>query len=122
MNVRELKHQSLLQEWSVRIGECRSSGQSVQAWCQEQGIKPKTYYYWEKQFICEATKAQSMPAGAEGTNALVRIEPTHLRQDVADSPFSERIIVRHGTTTIELPTSTSADSIAALVAALNRHA
>lgn len=122
MNVRELKHQSLLQEWSVRIGECRSSGQSVQAWCQEQGIKPKTYYYWEKQFICEATKAQSMPAGAEGTKALVRIEPTQLRQDVADSPFSERIIVRHGTTTIELPTSTSADSIAALVAALNRHA
>lgn len=122
MNVRGLKHQALLQEWSARIGECRSSGQSVQAWCQEQGIKPKTYYYWEKQFICEATKTQSLPTGAEGTQALIRIEPAQLCPDEAGSPPSESIIVRHGATTIELPASTSADSIAALVAALNRHA
>lgn len=122
MNVRGLKHQALLQEWSARIGECRSSGQSVQAWCQEQGIKPKTYYYWEKQFICEAAKTQSLPTGAEGTQALIRIEPAQLCLDIAGSTPSENIIVRHGATTIELPTSTSTDNIAALVAALNRHA
>lgn len=122
MNVRGLKHQALLQEWSARIGECRSSGQSVQAWCKEQGIKPKTYYYWEKQYICEATKTRGLPVGREESKVLVRIEPAQLSLDEAGTTSTGSIIVRHGATTIELPTSTSADSIAALVAALNRHA
>lgn len=122
MNVRGLKHQALLQDWSARIGECRSSGQSVQAWCQGKGIKPKTYYYWEKQFIYEATKAQKMPTGAEGNQALIRIEPTQICSEELGSTSSGSILVRHGATTIELPASAAADSIAALVAALNRHA
>ena len=34
--------------WAARIAECRSSGKSVRAWCRENGISEKTYYYWQR--------------------------------------------------------------------------
>ncbi len=33
------------EEWTARIQRCRESGMSVQSWCRENGISPKTYYY-----------------------------------------------------------------------------
>jgi len=45
MNTREELHQAKLMEWKERVGICRSSGLLVRRWCEEQGIKVKTYYY-----------------------------------------------------------------------------
>ena len=60
--VQELKLAARMQEWSVRIAECRSSGMSVRAWCAEQGISVQTYYRWEKRFVEKATQQLSFPA------------------------------------------------------------
>ena len=62
MGVQAMKHAALLQEWSTKIAECRSSGMTVKAWCAKQGIPIKTYYYWEKRFVTEATQQLSLPA------------------------------------------------------------
>lgn len=56
MWVREMKHAAMLQEWSGRIAECRSSGMAVKNWCKAQGIAIKTYYYWEWKFVTEASR------------------------------------------------------------------
>lgn len=56
MNARGLKHMARLEEWKGKVAECRSSGKSVRAWCQEQGISCKTYYYWEKGVLSEAER------------------------------------------------------------------
>ena len=37
-----------VQLWEERIAECRSSGKSVRAWCMENEISEKTYYYWQR--------------------------------------------------------------------------
>ena len=37
-----------VQLWAERIAECRSSGKSVRAWCRENEISEKTYYYWQR--------------------------------------------------------------------------
>ncbi len=37
-----------VQLWVERIAECRSSGKSVRAWCRENDISEKTYYYWQR--------------------------------------------------------------------------
>ena len=37
-----------IQLWAERIAECRSSGMSVRAWCRENEISEKTYYYWQR--------------------------------------------------------------------------
>ena len=47
MEVQAIKHEALLQEWTARFAECRSSGMTVRAWCEAQGLSIKTYYYWD---------------------------------------------------------------------------
>ena len=37
MGVQAMKHAALLQAWSRRIAECRSSGKTVKAWCEAEG-------------------------------------------------------------------------------------
>ena len=32
--------------WAERIAACKNSGKIVSVWCEENGINPKTYYYW----------------------------------------------------------------------------
>ncbi len=43
--VQAIKHEALLREWAGRIAECRSSGMTVKAWCEAQGVSIKRYYY-----------------------------------------------------------------------------
>ena len=60
-----------LAEWSVRISECRNSGQSVKVWCRENGIREQTYYRWQKRLF-EMTKAEQEVQFAE-----VRAQSVH---------------------------------------------
>ena len=53
-----------LLEWSQRVADCRSSGQSVTRWCAEHDIKPKTYFNWQKKvFAAMIGKRQSSRRG-----------------------------------------------------------
>jgi hypothetical protein len=62
MTAREAKTQYQLKEWADRITNRSRSGQSVRAWCAENSISPRVYYYWLKrvreyaaQFLTEVT-------------------------------------------------------------------
>lgn len=49
---------------------CRDSGMTVRAWCQENGLSEKTYYYWQRrlfQTLSEQQQAIQQPAFAEIT-------------------------------------------------------
>ena len=54
MTSAELKHRAKLQEWLVRIQDCRGSGLSVRAWCRQEGINATTYYRWEREVLAAA--------------------------------------------------------------------
>lgn len=43
-----------LMEWSERVAACRSSGMQVKAWCAQEGIPEKTYYYWQRKVFLAA--------------------------------------------------------------------
>ena len=120
MGVQAMKHAALLQGWSARITECRTSGKSVKAWCSEQGIPIKTYYYWEKKFVTEATQQLSLPAPTQA-GLLMRVNPDALPiGDAAD--IGSGVTIRHGESIISLPVGSSAEAVADLVKALNRYA
>ena len=119
MGVQAMKHAALLQEWSARIAECRTSGKSVKAWCNEQGIPIKTYYYWEKKFVTEAIQQVSLPASRQA-GLLMQVNPeTMPGSDVAD--IGSGVTIRHGESIITLHAGSSAEAVADLVKALNRH-
>ena len=120
MGVRAMKHAALLREWSARIAECRSSGMSVKGWCESQGITIKKYYYWEKRFIAEATQQCNLPATKQA-GFLKRVDPDTLSGDDI-SAIGPGITIRHGESVITLPAGSSAEDVANLVKALNRHA
>ena len=120
MGVQAMKHAALLQEWSSKIAECRSSGMSVKAWCNEKGIPIKTYYYWEKRFVTEATQQLSLPASTQA-GMLMRVNPDAMPSGDVDA-IGSGITIRHGESVITLPAGSSTESVADLVKALNRHA
>ncbi len=65
--VRVVKHMARLSEWKERIIDCRNSGQPVQAWCEQNGINPKTYYRWERLLMAEAVRiAAERPNSGSG--------------------------------------------------------
>ena len=43
MTIQRAGRQQNLLAWSQRVADCRSSGLSVNRWCAEHDIKPKTY-------------------------------------------------------------------------------
>jgi arsenate reductase-like glutaredoxin family protein len=55
-----VSHDFNLNLWITRIKECRKSGMKVTAWCQENNIGIKTYYYWMRKIKREAF--ESLPA------------------------------------------------------------
>lgn len=62
-SLQALNCQEKITVWSERIAACRSSGISVRAWCEENGISTASYYKWQKKLFCLA--AQSSPQFAE---------------------------------------------------------
>ena len=118
--VTELKREVMLREWSARIAECRGSGKAVKEWCAEQGISVQNYYRREKHFVEKAVQQLSFPAATQ-TGMLMRVNPDILPSgDEAD--IGSGIIIRHGESVITLPAGSSAEAVAELVKALNRHA
>ena len=118
--VQGLKHAAKVQEWSVRIAECRSSGIGVKAWCREHGIALKTYYNWERQIVKEATQQYALAAPAPA-GMLVQVNPDAMASDDVNA-IETTVTIRHGESVITLPAGSSAGVIADLVKALNRHA
>ena len=68
--------------WAERIAECRGSGKSVRAWCRENEISEKTYYYWQRrlyhQMVSTAERVEfaEIPHGVQtdqGTGAAAKV-------------------------------------------------
>jgi len=117
--VQELKHAARVQEWSVRIAECRGSGIGVKAWCREHGIALKTYYNWERQIVKEATQQYALAAPAPA-GMIVRVDPDAMASDDVNG-IETTVTIRHGESVITVPAGSSTEAIAELVKALNRH-
>ena len=95
-----VKQEVRLQEWSAQIEAQQASGLTVQQWCMENGVNPKTYYYHLKkvreQFL------DSSPA----------IVPLNVPQQSAD------IRIEKNGLQISLPANISPDTLLALVQTL----
>ena len=44
-----ISRQERLEKWASRIMACRSSGMTIRAWCRENQVPEKSYYYWQRQ-------------------------------------------------------------------------
>lgn len=93
-----VKEEVRLREWSAQIAVQQASGMTVQRWCAENGINPKTYYYHLRKLHekCVASAPTIVPLGSpRRTSSDIHIEKNGLQ--------------------ISLPTDISADTLIALV-------
>ncbi len=118
MNTREVTRQYRLSQWTEIIRECRSSGQTVSAWCAEHNINPKSYYYWLKRVRTAACEA--LPSLSAGNNPIVPVNmpvPTAGTGPAAQESSSD-IVLRFGTATLEISNNASATLIVNTLKAL----
>lgn len=72
MDTREVTRNYRLNSWIQNIQECRSSGQTIAAWCAAHDINPKTYYYWLRRVRTAACEA--LPALSVNKNPFVQVK------------------------------------------------
>lgn len=107
MNTREVTKQYRLNKWTEIIRECRSSGQTVSAWCADHDINPKSYYYWLRRIRTAACEA--LPSLCSQNNPIVpvNIPICTTGADSADQEVMSDIIIRFGGVTLEIRNNAS---------------
>lgn len=98
----KLTHQMRLAQWVPIIRECRGSSMTVKAWCAQNGIGEKQFYYWQRRVRKEAfAELQELPV--DSSKKLVELPMPRVPAfgNTAD------IIVRHGSYTLEICNSAS---------------
>ena len=98
-----------LQEWERQIEEQKSSGLSVQEWCQQHSIKPKTYYYHLRKVREEFLRS------GKAENSQEKKEPERAVVPILSAPSGRNIIIEKNGLHITLPESISADILIAVV-------
>ena len=115
MTIPEAKRITRMNEWRRLITERQQSGQSVRAWCLQNGIRENSYYYWlriiREEALCEAENR---------SGALVRLEPEKLAvETVSSQPPSVGIVIRAHGVEAEFPLGTDIGILASFVKALS---
>ena len=115
MTIQEAKRTARIIEWRQLIYERQQSGQSVRAWCQQNGIRESSYYSWLRIIREEALRETENRSGA-----LVRVEPEKLAVETGSpQPSSGGIVIRaHGVET-EFPSGTDIGILSAFVKAIS---
>ena len=110
LTIRRAKAQQNLLEWSRRVADCRSSGLAVTRWCADHGIKPKTYYSWQKKVFAAMIEQQKQQVESESRFAELPAPA------VSNSLVAS---VRIGTASLDINSVANPDVVSALCEALN---
>jgi transposase-like protein len=118
----KLAQQYRLQQWIETIRDCKNSGQTVAAWCAENQVSTKSYYYWLRKIresMCEATSIPSVSNTNETT--LIPV-PSSIRTPSLPSKANDEqaaIILRTDAVTIEIHSHASAPLIEQMLRSLH---
>jgi hypothetical protein len=98
--------------------ECRSSGKSIAAWCEENGINIKTYYFWQKRVWDKETQTL-IPAGQ---NQLPKPQAVQFAQVNlgTDSSSDADIVIRKDDWTVEIRNTANPALLSAVLQAVTR--
>ncbi len=109
MDTREVAKRYRMSQWTETIHECRSSGQTVKAWCADHGVSLKSYYYWLRrirQAACEA-----LPSLGENSSIVPVNIPIHTAGTRPVKDPSSQIVIHYGAVVLELRNHASATLI-----------
>lgn len=103
-DVLKVRSEYRLQEWTEIIRQCQNSGLSNKAFCQQNGISEKSYYYWLRKL--RNTLAES------NVPQLVQLE------SAPDVVPDSMIHIQFRGASMDLPGTTDVEAIAAVLRSL----
>ena len=120
ITIRGTKAQRNLMEWSQRVADCRSSGQSVTRWCAEHNVKPKTYYNWQKK-VFAAMLVQQQAELSETAPRFAELPPPGDEKQLTAAGQHKDLVasVRIGGASLDVYSGASAEIVSALCKVLS---
>ena len=121
MDVQETVQKIRKQEWIKQISECRQSGLTVPQWCEQNGVKIKTYYY-------RMRRVREELLSAVGAASTLQIESYDFNQNekpvFAALPMPKRsglaITIQIGTHIAEIHNGADTETVEGVLRALTR--
>ncbi|MCX7923043.1 MAG: IS66 family insertion sequence element accessory protein TnpB [Clostridia bacterium] len=101
--IAKAKNEFRLRQWTQMIRDCQESGMTVVAWCEQNDIKPKSYYYWLRRirtlacenntFVPTQNNHQIVPVALKhtGSSTAVTIHLSSISVDIHDGAARETI-------------------------------
>ena len=105
MDTHKIKQAYRLNQWTEIIRQCRSSGQTVAAFCKEQNLKPQSYYYWLK--LVREAACKALPVINNDTNMIVPLTFGEPPTCSSKSVVTSKITLHYGDFSLELEENTS---------------
>ena len=118
--IQSVKAEFRLRHWAKIIADCQSSPLTVKAWCEANGICPKTYYYWLRKVrkrtlenlpACQNDDPAKVPAENPLTFGKLEVQPPLRGMQAA-------VVVHLPRATIEVATGTDQQTLEAVFLAL----
>ena len=81
MDVMEIRQRVSRDTWQSRIHDCRSSGLTISAWCEQHNIRESTYYYWLRKLRQELVVSKSIDSRdlANPSSCEIDLADSHVR-------------------------------------------
>lgn len=112
--VTETKAEFRLRQWTKIIQDCQASNLTITAWCSQQNVGIKSYYYWLRKIrlkACQSTEFQSPAMKQE-------IVPLQFNRQPCSSSVHPAITIHLGTASIDVAEGTSQATIEAVLRSL----
>ncbi len=101
----KITHEMRLTHWKSIISECRNSGMSVRAWCIQNNIDEKRFYYWQRRVRGEVFESLKKN---EFQNQSNFVQLSVQNDNLKNSPsFKPDIVMHIGNNILELSNTVS---------------
>ncbi|MGI6634150.1 MAG: IS66 family insertion sequence element accessory protein TnpA [Christensenellales bacterium] len=96
-------HHTHLAQWQQLVYDCRHSGMTVRAWCAQNGVSEKTYFYRQRK-VWEAAQPEAMNQGLSPQPAVPTIIPcaAPIAPAGKESTVAPALVLRRGAWTVEV--------------------
>ena len=126
MRIENARRSSQFGQWAAMVQECRNSGQTVRAWCEDNGVNTKTYYYRLKQLRLIALgnaerSIQKLPDKAERYPmfAELTLSESSLPDGVSEDGSTLAVTIKAGRMTISIHNGAGAAVITNVIKAVS---
>ena len=110
MTSKQLTREYRLGQWAQIMRTRRESGQTVRAWCTENGINEKTYYYWQNKL--RQAKCDQIANQAPSRPDLIPTGWTQITTEASAESDEESLIIEIGRSRIQANKKTSPELLA----------